>query len=51
MDIKQSEIKHILDERRAERTMEKVGIWITGIILGVALALLAHAWIISLTLR
>lgn len=51
MDIKKSEIKHILDERRAERRMETIGIWICGIMLGVAVALLAHAWIISLTLN
>lgn len=51
MEIKKSAIKHILDERRHERRMEKCGLIITGILLGVAGALIAHAWIISLTLR
>lgn len=51
MDIKKSEIKHILDERRHERTMEKVGIITFTFLMTLAVIMLVHAYFISLTLR
>lgn len=51
MDIKKSAIKDILDERRHERTMDKVGTIIISFIFGIATGLMMTAYFISLTLR
>lgn len=45
------ELTQILKERRNEKTMEKVGTIIFTVLMTLAGLMLAHAWIISLTIR